>query len=285
MRIHGIGWGDYFMKSGKISGAEFYCVSQSPDQILVGVDDVSLYNSSYDLYSEVFAAYNRFSDQIKYIDRLCEAVLEQKVSQQGREIISNAISMYGDFAFEEFVRATEKYWHEMPVDSIPQIIRDYINALQEQETLSASLIQDQEDRLYAELINSLSSDDKSILMQSYVRCGLGEISKGTFLISLLTKAEEAGYAIDEYEMLIRARDMYGFFENVDEQELFFACRQLSDVMKQEFMSEEEQEYASVIDTWTVVKKILSLELTRERFEQFGTSQIDTLFFSYRCLPS
>ncbi len=43
------------------------------------------------------------------------------------------------------------------------------------------------------------------------------------------------------------------------------------------MSEEEQAYASVIDTWTVVKKILSLELTRERFEQFDTSQIDTLF--------
>ncbi len=77
--------GDYFMKNGKISGAEFYCVAQSPDQILVGVDDVSLYNSSYDLYSEVFAAYNRFSSQIKYIDApLCRSAGQTSITAGAR---------------------------------------------------------------------------------------------------------------------------------------------------------------------------------------------------------
>ncbi len=151
---------------------------------------------------------------------LCAAVLDRQVSPQGLDIIDHSLAMYGDFSFERFVCDMEQYWRKIPVDVIPEIIVEYRAALSEQQTLSASVIQEQEDSLYSQLIQSLSADDKSMLMKSYVRCGLGEITKGAFLNALLDKAKETGYPLEDYEMLVRARDVYQFFSQVGEQELF-----------------------------------------------------------------
>ncbi len=268
---------DYFMKNGKISGAEFYSVTRSYDQPLIGIDDEVLYNASYELYTEVFAAYNRFAGQIRYIDALCEAVLDKKVSAQGRDIIEQVVGMYEDFSFEAFVCGTEKYWSKMSAGSVPELVAVYRNALRDQHSLSSEKVAELQNELYGELTQVLHGEDKSRLMKSFVKFRLGETDQYVFLGLLVDQARNSGCLTQKYEILEHAHRLFETFSNIDEKELFAQCRQLADRICHEFLTPQEQEYAGVIDMWAMVKKILSLELTRERFGEFDGGQVETLF--------
>lgn len=270
---------DYFMKTGKISGAEFFCITRGPQQPLIGVDDESLYNESFDLYTAVFAGYNRFAEQVQYIDSLCDAAAKTTLSETGRDLAACAVMLHNDFSFESFLDATEPYRAKLSDEQIPESLRRYADSLRRQQSLSPQRLNDLQQELVAVLTETLDSAQRSELMKSYIGYQLGEIAQQVFLTKILTQARQAGCLTSRYDDLSTALEVFTTFDSLDERELFADCNTLYTTLQQQFCTPEEQDYMQARTYWETVKKILALELTRERFEQFDQAQLDYLYTS------
>ena len=268
---------DYFLKKGKMSGAELYSVINGSGVSLIGVDDVDLYNLSYDLYSKILSGYLDYSDQVDFIDHLINEIQTVEFSGASENILKHGLSLFGDFSFESFILETREYWQKLPAEDVPESFIDLFDALNKKNNISHDRVIALEKSLFERVCSGNNQEKIKPLVKQYMLFQLGQINESQFLENLINTAEQTGCFTDDYTDLKECSKLLKNFNNIDKDRLIDDCHEVYKKLKSAVFNVSQNDYAKSIETWMTIKKLLSLELTRESFEKFSQDDITHLF--------
>ena len=276
---------DYFVKKGKLSGAEWFSIVHGDSGSLIGVDDVDLYNESYGYYSEILSTYLDYSPQVDYIDNLIVAIKNSEFSESSLNILKNGLLLFGDFSFEAFILGTQEYWTELPEQKIPQSFVVLADALDKKNNISQDRIIALEKALFEKVCSGNNQEEIKPLVKEYMLFQLGQINESDFLKHLIKTAEETGCYTEEYNELKDCAKLLNTFNEIDKDTLIDDCHTVYANLKDHFFTGSEKDCAKAIETWLTIKKLLSLELTREGFKKFSQDDVTHLFSTLKTVAA
>ncbi|RJP61718.1 MAG: hypothetical protein C4541_01585 [Candidatus Auribacter fodinae] len=257
---------NYFLKKGKLSGAEYYSVTANTEQLITGIDDIELYHKSYGLYQSILQGYDAFKQHSGHIDTLCDSIKATKFSPENRALIECGIQLLEKHvSFEDFIIGTEQYWSKKPLSDEFKPIEDYARALHRKNVLSPERLVTLSQKLFQIFMGTVDAGASEPILDSYLKLQLGEVSDLQFITQLVTAAKNASIFTDEYSELEQCADLYQTFSSFDKKELFNLCQKLCSFLQEEVLSEDEQSYAQALSTWIAVKQLISLEIPRDHF--------------------
>jgi len=267
---------DYFLKKGKITGAESYCINMDPYQNLVGVDDKELYENGYELYLDVLTGYADMEDHIAYVDLILSKIKSEHFSAESAEIFDLGYVFRETLDVEDFVIGSRRYWRQ--IDSLSQIdfLEAYAGDIVAKNSVSSDKMALWGKQLFDKLCDNIPSKDNKRVVKLYLNFQLGETNDISFLTELIEIANRHDVSTLNLDKLEDTLSLFNRFSQRDQLRVKQVCNQTYDAIKGKFFTESERRYAESMERWEKIKRLLTLQLTCEEFKQLSAADFTNI---------
>lgn len=268
---------DYLMKTGKLSGAEYYSITSNPLVPFAGAEEPDMYNEGYRYYETVLSLNNELNDKLSFIDTAFTNIFKEKIMPGSYDLVESGLSVYDDFSIDKFIAKTEKYWSKIPHSDFPHSLIEYNNLLKKRNAISPDGISKMQNRLFEKLSAELPEKENKLLVKTYLSFQLGEIDEIEFIKQLVAFSKNLKKTDESIDKLSQCAAVFESLESYERDIIINDCRKLYLNLKKYCLSESEQEYSCALDAWHLLKKLHSLEMTRDNFANVSQDQIDKMF--------
>ncbi|MCP5462121.1 MAG: hypothetical protein H7A34_02915 [bacterium] len=257
---------NYFLKKGKISGAEFYAITADTNQQLYGVDDPGLYNRSYELYREVHHTAVKLQPQFQIISDFFKNGIQQRLSTQSKTIVMAGKKLYSESNVKRFIVSMEPYWSRLEPTSDFSAIKRYYELERLVSAVDFKKVNELKKKLFERLAAILPADQREkILFNTYVRYQLNEISEPVYLRHLAVLGEEYNILDRDYAELMHVTQLLEEIAGFNHEQLLEQCILMYDTLKNHFLTPVERQFVMFYEQWNIIEEMCVLGLSRNDF--------------------
>jgi len=279
---------DYFVKEGRINGAELFAIL-NPDSVkLKGLEKANLYIKNLNIYREslkhkpeIDKALNSLSNHITtqkqktYSKTLLE--LDQKSTQyhnqelELKEYLNYILSLRASIANE--------------VISQPNLIH-LIEIIEEEKDISFKTCEREREELINDIKRSISKLELEILLKFSLDFKNGLIREDEFYLYLLEKAKFCGFDAEKcYPNLIKFSKFLKKYNSLDKYKVFNELKEFEEIIFNNLAKDEKQKKLyQLSNDLNILKKFFSVSLTRDEFDYYNKNK-ERIILSLRTIDA
>jgi len=262
---------DYFIKSGELSGSEFYAVMNPEKVELWGVENSDLYIKNLNVYRDLVK-------EKKTIDRLLNnlsyLLSNLKIHIFNKELI-DFDTQYRAFKndnldFKEYIDilAGLASRHGVILDQYVNI-SSLLQAIALENEIDFKQANRERDQIIDVLQRDLSKLELEELIIKVVQFKFNRISQEGFYGYLVHKALCIGLDIKEYPNLDKYKSYVSAYEGIDKIKLFEEIEYLEEALRDKISDTPEQKTLFRLSkTFEIMKKILNVQLTKQHYKYY-----------------
>ncbi len=259
---------DYFMRWGRVNGAEFFALT-NPDKItLWGVEDAGLYIKNLDVYRDSLGYKDKVEGYLKELKYFINNLKGRIFSKELLDIsIKYAQYKTGNLDFKDYLAYLLEKAKQMGID-----IKSYFNiyllseAIAQEDNIDFKRANTERDMLIDELQKVLSKKELSELVANTVRFKSNRLSRGDFYEYLLKKAKQAGQKLEDYPELREYIVYMSLYEAVDKSDVMAEMEKLETRIKEMiYRPGAERELDTLAKNLVLMENMFNIELTKEDY--------------------
>ncbi len=262
---------DYFLKEGRISGAEFFAIDNPGQVTLKGIDSRTWYFRNLDSYRSFHPSKEMVDANIHALREAFHSLKKKIYSRDLLEFDRHCASFNnGDGDFKDYVTymAGLAETENIAVKEFPNIDA-ILKVLSLEEGIDFKTAERERGDLVDELRKRLSMAEREALVVKVVAFRMKTISQKAFYSYLMEKSENARMNLGKYPNLLRYVGYLYVYGAVDNQALFEEIdrmrERLEDAM---FENDEQRELALNARRFDVFDKLLNIKATRRDYDRF-----------------
>lgn len=263
---------DYFLKTGLISGAEYYAINANCKPYLSGCDDRNLYGKNLGMMVGTLEKKHEALFFLGYV----ESLLDKKMSALFPAQLMNLILMRRQFAdnkfeLQQYFAFIEQYARENAIDLESYThISNLEKLFKLEKEINFGQLHEQYSQIEDLLLKKLPSSEKEIYVEQSIKFKLNKISGGQYHKILNKYLAQSGTNMDSFPNVKQYSQYLQTAEDLDEKQLDIELNQLYCAIKQKYL--KTPEYIKLDDLnekLVLYKKAVQFELSSEEYETLG----------------
>jgi len=267
---------DYFMKEGRITGAEFYAINNPERITLKGLEDPELYIKNLNVYRNTMMHQEEIDLILNAIGTDLDAIKNKVYSATIKEIDS-ARGRYNNkqMDFKDYLVYLWKLAESRQTDqSAFQNLEILIQTLKAEGDIDFKKCEKERSVLMSEIQNILSDIDTKDMVSYLVALKSNAIEKGEFYSYLLRQAELYGIMNEEkYPNLVGYTKYVLTYERLDKNAVFEELERMESMLFETYAENDDQiEMYRMIKDFEVLKNLFAAELTRRKYDYYSRNK-------------
>lgn len=253
---------DYFMKEGKISGAEFLSITGPHDFTLYGIEDKELYNRNYKAFLDSLAFRDTALEYFEYI-RGIMAELKGHIYTDNLKEFDEHLKSYqnGDIGFPEYMNILKECAEKQAVDLAG--FKDFMSLsklYQIENGIDFDMLYKEREQLINMLGSTLDKQKLSELVSKSLDFRTGKLSAAEYYNYLINLAKEDYHNLFSYAGYLKIN------EGIDRNAILSECSEIEDlIVKGMFENNDQHKLFILSKNLNILHKIFRLELTKEEY--------------------
>ncbi|MFC1576888.1 ATP-binding protein [Candidatus Omnitrophota bacterium] len=263
---------DYFVREGRVNGAEFYAI-QNPKKItLKGLEEPNLYFKNLKVYRDSLEYKDKAKEYLSalegYIDALKSRIFSERLIKFDKKIGS-----YGKegVEFRKYLGRIFRISKESGID-IAQFgtlsrMRDVLEA---EEKIDFEACNKEKDRLVGELVKKMSQFELEEIALKAIKLKKGRISESEFYVYLVKKALNLDVELEKrYPNILKFKDYISLYDSLDKVSIFEELKKLEEDIALKLCEKETQKGLFYLSRrLEVLKGLFSISLIPDDFRYF-----------------
>jgi hypothetical protein len=257
---------DYYLKSGFITGPEYYTVTANPGMILYGVEEEDLYRRNYESFNIILSLWGKVNHYITHLDK---SVNELKKAVYSEDMLEweRTVNDYdsGNISLVHFLNELVSRMDKAHIDLIgfPGVKR-LKQAVEIQNSIVFDEIAFERKRLVQDLGESISPENMRELVSTSLKYRLRKIDELEYVTYLIEMAEGAGLRDETYLNLITYVKYLQCMEFVNSTDIISELKKAETEVTEKLIENDDQRRLRDIDKKREkIKKALTLDLSRD----------------------
>ena len=263
---------DYFVKEGRINGAELFAIMNPEKITLKGLEDPEAYIANLNAYRESLKAKPKVEEIL--------SVVTQDLDEQKKSIYSKELTELDwkreDFASERLkLNDYVKYLLSLQSEATShENLTKLAHVLELEKDIDYRLANSERNRLIDKLTKRLSKGEIEMLVKKSALFKEDRIKPANFYAYLLDKMKVAGIdPNEEYPNVSRYKEYLGKYDSIDKYLLFREIDALEDELFETFAENKAQKelyaYSKYLE---LLHKLFSLSITRDEYDQYRVAK-------------
>ncbi len=272
----------YYLKTGRISGAEYFALTEENPLEIVGADNLNLYFEDLNWFQEVLK--NR--EQADLISKRFEEaflLLESKVLNPG---LSNFLKVQEDYdlghlSLQSYLTQLENFSKKASI-SLQKFknIQHLLNIFSKQNKINEKLLQNEIAKVQSELLQISSSEEKKQFITKTLSFKLGKISSVDYFLDLSKRMREKKMDLSSFPNFQIYLEQSNVLRKINQDVLTQEFKKVFVVLSQTLArTEDEKEILKDREILRFLKSFYYLELSRSEFISLRHSENAFSFLS------
>jgi len=267
---------DYFVKEGRVNGAELFAIN-NPDKItLKGLEKASLYKANLKAYRGILPDKDKIDEDLRYLSGSLSALKKRIYTGQLMEFDSKrADHKASRLSLEEYIEYLEKTAEDNVIDTSDYgSLHKVILAGVIEETIDFKAATRQRRAFITRLGKRLSRMEKETLVRNAALFKNEVIPKREFYAYLFKKARTVDIdTVAEYPALSGYAEYIGLFESAGTDSLFSDIKALEKkIADRLFSGEEERRLYELSENLAILKDLFNISLTPEDYRHYNENR-------------
>ncbi|UCD55313.1 MAG: tetratricopeptide repeat protein, partial [Candidatus Omnitrophota bacterium] len=263
---------DYFVKEGRVNGAEFFAITNPTRITLKGLENPNLYIKNLRVYRESLA----YKDEIdKILNLLGHYLTNLKRHIYSRELKELDLKRadYNDKKIElnDYLGYLSDLSKKLNIDiSTRKNLYRLIEVIEKEKNIDFKEANFERKRLIDELTKRLSSLELEALVKKSIHFKEGSIREIQFYSYLFKKAETVDFNVDtRYPNLSRYKKYIDIYESIDNWTLFNEIEKFEDDIVDRLCKNDAQKKLYILSkNLLLLKNLFNISLTTDRYKYY-----------------
>ncbi|MBF0253017.1 MAG: hypothetical protein HQL29_04295 [Candidatus Omnitrophica bacterium] len=256
---------EYFLKDGRINGAEFFGINTLSDVQLWGVEDKELYYKNLKVYRESILYKEKAENLLRMLGLELNKIKKDIYNEYLLQIdIAYSAYKADNMDFKEYVKKLFDMASAKNID-IEKNKNIYLlkQVIDLEEKVDFKKSTQERTRLIEMIKKCLSKFEMNILVEKSMQFKTKRLPEIKYYEYLITKAEEVGLSIKLFPYLESYMSYTALYASVDKDKIMTEMEALEEEIKQSLYENKEQEtLAELSKTLALLKNLFSYTLTK-----------------------
>ncbi len=262
---------EYFLNVGKISGSEYFSINYNRPDILLGIEDNSLYLDNYTKFIQSLEVRNAALEYFRTVDDDLKIIQEKFASEAVWEFNKQVeLTHEVEKDFTAYCTLLHTYGTQNGVDigSYPNFAK-LIETLELESKIDFDRINGEKAALLDSLSEVLLKDELAKLLQNNLYFRINRITPGEYYSYLTTIGETQGMDFSQYPNFSTYTKYLSTYDSIDQKKLFEECDNLqSAVRKAMCNTPDDNEICFLMESAQLLKKYTTLQLSTSDLQKF-----------------
>ena len=262
---------DYFLREGRVSGAEDFAINSPFSAELFGVEDTELYFGNLNAYR---ASLEFKEDAEKLLGSISHMLknLKNKSYTPGMKEADEQYTLYLEKStdFKDYVFQLQESASNVNIDisEYPNLMA-LLKVLEHEKTIDFKKANRERNILIDDLSDRLSGKNKERIALKTIMFKNGEIPVDEFYAWLFKKARFVSVDFSKYINLRKYYEYIKGYEAIDKSELHKEIASVNDVMMKDMFQDEDQRELYAIDKdFRLLQQMFEVALVRDTFDEY-----------------
>ena len=266
---------DYFVKNGRVNGAEYFAINNPGKINLWGLEDTRLYVANLEIY-RASLKYKREVD--KLLGNLSYILTNLKIKIYNRELLEfdSKYIQYkaGNLEFKEYLSYILAKAKEKGLELEPRAsLRLLEKALLEEPNIDFKKANIERDRFVDALKNKLSSRTLDELIAKTAQFKNGRVSQKDFYDFLIEKAKVVNVDAGSYPELKKYVDYVSTYKSVDKMKVMVEIAELESKLKDAMIENDTQRKLDLLSkNLALLKNVFNISLSKDDYKYFVSNK-------------
>ncbi|MBP7056143.1 MAG: hypothetical protein KBB52_04760 [Candidatus Omnitrophica bacterium] len=266
---------DYFVKNGRVNGAEYFAINNPGKINLWGLEDTRLYVANLEIY-RASLKYKREVD--KLLGNLSYILTNLKIKIYNRELLEfdSKYIQYkaGNLEFKEYLSYILAKAKEKGLELEPRAsLRLLEKALLEEPNIDFKKANIERDRFVDALKNKLSSRTLDELIAKTAQFKNGRVSQKDFYDFLIEKAKVVNVNTGSYPELKKYVDYVSTYNSVDKMKVMVEIAELESKLKDAMIENDTQRKLDLLSkNLVLLKNVFNISLSKDDYKYFVSNK-------------
>ncbi|RJP56377.1 MAG: hypothetical protein C4541_12475 [Candidatus Auribacter fodinae] len=262
---------EYFIKSGKLSGAEYYSINNENADNLLGIEDKDLYTENFSkllnclpVRETALSYFNIVQNDLILIQEkfLSKELLEfNKIVSQYREVENN---------FVDYCVLLEQYCGrlDLSIDNFENFTK-FLDTTKLEQTIQFNLVNNEKSAVLDKLSQLLAKEELSILLQKNLFFRINKISSREYYDYIAEQAKNAGVELAEYPNFVAYTEYLSSYDAINQKKLFSETDDIAALIRTGLsVSEDDKVISKLIQSSKLLAKYTTLQLSTDELKRF-----------------
>ena len=263
---------DYFVKQGRVNGAENFAINNPEKITLKGLENKNLYLNNLQKYRDTLVYRNEAEKILKDKERELSALKLNVYSDELKELDQKKNDFYDkEIEIDEYLAHLALLSDSRNIDlTIHKNLGKLINVIRREKNIDFNRSNSERDELIDELSRRLSSMELETFVKKTVQFKREEIKAQEFYSYLFKKAETTGInAKKNYPNLSKYGKYAEIYETLDSKDLFDEIEALEEEIFSTLCENEAQKELNTFSkNLTILKKLFNVTLTPQEYKYY-----------------
>ncbi|MFH1395298.1 MAG: hypothetical protein ABIH09_03995, partial [Candidatus Omnitrophota bacterium] len=267
---------DYFLKEGRINGAEFFAIT-NPDKItLKGLENKKPYMDNLNVYREGLAYREPANNLLKTIDKHLMSLKNQIYSEDLKDFEQRKKDFNSKkIEINEYLVLLARLFRQYETNiSDQENLYKLMEVVMQEKNIDFNTCGSERERLIDELTKRLSDTEAENLIKKILQFSNEAISGQEFYSYLLKKAETSGINARElFPNLLKYKRYVEVYESIDSGILFKEIKESEQKLEERLCANNAQKALYEISAkLTFLEKLFSITLTIDDYKYYQKNQ-------------
>lgn len=271
---------DYFLKSGSISGTEYYSIITRKPAILLGIDDTELYRKNAELFFRITNDLKDRSDTarqtLSYLHDMTIHISEQALNESERELLSYYMGFHShEISLVDFSRYVIAEAKRTGTPAVSTPLLDKLHAaLKLQENINLQKLEMERKTLIKGLKQVLAPEEAKKINTATMQFSVGIMPIQSYYTLLNAYADAypraANLNLPELQKMLKVISALSYIkEPAIKQELY---KVLECILEHSSHAKENKALFTIARTLAIMDNLLSLNASREEYDFYSYSR-------------
>lgn len=274
---------DYFMKEGRLSGAEYANINADKPYTLFGAEKISVYDSNLNNFRDTLT-YKESG--LEFVGQIKEALASLRSNMYTPELkeIEEMSDLYNnrEISFVDYCQ----YLYNLPAaEDIRSGYKNFallMEAIRVQDLINFAQIDAEKTELVNELARKVTREDLNTLTRATIDFRRGKLSTAKYYQTLEILAKESGLNLASFRNLRPYMVYLNVYEQIDSAELFKEKETLeSEIKRSLFKNLDQARLDKLSKNAEILEKIFSVRLTNADLKYFQDFRSDFTAWEFK----
>ncbi|MFH1877451.1 MAG: hypothetical protein ABH883_01410, partial [Candidatus Omnitrophota bacterium] len=265
----------YFLKQGRINGAEYFAVNSDRDVFLWGVEDKGLYRENLDAYRNSLENINSAGKHLKSLEGVLNDLKAKLYSEKLKEFDTFSSGyLNGSLDFRSYIEFLLRLSleHGLSLEKYPEIDR-IRGTIEREKRIDFKRADVEKNSLLEELYSGISKKDREKLAVEILKFREKALSAHAFYGELAAEAAVLGIRLDKYSEMKKYMEYLSQYKAVDNSILGREIRSLEEnIGKILCGSEKEERLMFLSGNLALMKKLFDVSLSGDEYSYYAVNK-------------
>lgn len=262
---------DYFVREGRVSGAEFFAIN-NPERLKVfGIEDESLYMGNLNTYRSSLPSREEADRNIDRLSAMIDS-FKQKVYTEPLKELDGAITAFstGKTGLKDHVKFLVSGAQGAKLDMAPYgAVKAMISLLEDEKLIDFKEAGKERQRLIDQINAKVSKTYMEDMALKSVRLSKGEISSEEFYSELFRMAKFSDVDFSSMPNLVKYSEYVAKFDGIDKRSVFREVEDMEDALAGVYSVTEDQRTLYSLDKkLKIVRDMSEASLVKDEFDRY-----------------